>query len=483
MRHIMGWEVALAMMVLALPQARAAPGDCGAVTPQGSCSGDTLTWCEAAGTATERVEQLDCTTGVLPSGVAGVCAFIQASYGSDCASDVGQACRFVDAQGRPVITWCAGRQPACVFDDVNATSACRASVGACTPAPAGQDFAPTCVGSVLALGCQQGQPFGPDCAAVGGTCNAGQCLGVAQGTRCDARFTCAAGLECDGVTGRCVDPANRCDPTVFVPTCNQDALTVCDTASRLRAPVDCTQEIPDGGALTCGPQFTCLDDAGACAQLGAGCVGNGVGAPCDVARGVLCVAGLGCVMGLGPDGTAVERCAATGSCGRHDEDVGCLGEVATFCLGNDAVTAVEAAGFDCAALASHCVVDAVLGPVCVGAAGARCDDPVLFPGSPFQCAAGFTCARSTNRFGTCVAPVLDGGVVDGAVPPVDGGGDAGVTPPPPPDDPQPTRCGCQGTLEAGAAAWLPAALVLVWRVARRRGKQHGPAGERPTGPR
>jgi MYXO-CTERM domain-containing protein len=411
--------------MVATAPALAAPGDCGNNSLYGRCVGSVLTWCENQGTINERTATRDCAT-VFPAGTTGECALVSQSYGYDCVAPAAGRCNFVDQAQQQVYALCSGNAPGCVLNEAANTSVCTNGVGPCQAAAAGQSFAPTCVGDVLVFSCQEGQPTGTSCAALGGTCSQGACVNLPAGRDCGPTRSCAQGLTCDQVASVCRDPLDYCQPSTFTPTCSGSSLTYCDGAMGLRTSVDCFNVLGTPGNTTCGPAFHCVDDgvSGACGLLPVACYGAAAGAECSVINGVLCGTGLGCVMGLDAQGRLSEKCQPTANCAFGGTHAGCAGSVATFCVGSQTVTAVEAAGFDCAAFGSSCQVDANTAPYCQGAAGARCDDPTLFPDSPFHCGPGLLCANAGTSFGTCSLPdagVGDAGGGDDAAPSVDGG--------------------------------------------------------------
>lgn len=434
------WLVVGLVMAVVQPT-WAAVGDCGTVTAYGSCYRDVLTYCDAPGTPREQKVTLNCTTEVFPAGVAGVCTLINATYGYDCAVAQGNRCTFVDESNEVVVAYCEGTRPGCVLDPATNNSTCASGVGTCVVPEGGQSFVPTCgLNNILEIGCQETQPIGIDCAALGGTCQNGVCNNVTAGKPCDELKRCATGLTCDDHTHTCVVPADICDPQTHHSTCSDsNTLLYCDSETHLRTRFDCTTVLGETGNTSCGPEYSCVDDgtSKACGAVGSGCIGRSEGSACRVEDGIYCTDGLGCVMGLGPNGSGhVERCTTTATCAFGEPDRGCVGNMATFCVSGPTVTVKDAAAFDCTTFGSICTDDPVLGPICVGQEGARCDDVVAFPDTPFRCAAGLTCVMTSTQFGYCRVPAPDAGTrpdaavvdADGGTPVADAGGvDGGGT--------------------------------------------------------
>ena len=183
---------------------------CGDVTSLGECDGRTVRFCiEGA------LQEIDCSAYYRDVGGTGSCEFISADLGYFCALQAGDACVFADAGGSPMVELCAGTNAACVL--LAERSECRVDVGACT----GDETTGVCNGDNLLLDCIQTQPYGVDCAALGGgTCDAagtlGSCVGLGEGSGCRAgtptapALSCAGGLTCEGETadtlGTCTAP-------------------------------------------------------------------------------------------------------------------------------------------------------------------------------------------------------------------------------------------------------------------------------------
>lgn len=396
----------------------AAAETCGTVPTTGSCSGSVLSYCQDPGTSIETLVQVDCSSEVFPADISGQCVQINADYGYDCAVPEGERCIFQDDQNNVVTTFCAGTNPGCIIDENSNSSACRNNMQVCTMAAAGQTFSPVCDGDVLVTRCHEGQPVGIDCAASLGHCNAGRCTSLPAGENCDAVHLCAAGLECDALTETCIDPAQRCNPSTDSNVCNDaessPILRYCDANTGLWTEQDCSQAIDNGIDMGCGPAYNCTDNDGndCSSEVGASCTGSYEGSSCDVAQGLFCEAGLGCVSHY--NGSFFDQCQPTGECSFGDSNIGCVNNVATYCIADAQHAVVEAAGFDCSNLASQCQIDASNGePVCIGDIWAVCDDLSLHPDSPFRCAAGLVCHRELgDALGHCEEPETDGGLLD-----------------------------------------------------------------------
>ncbi|MCC7384814.1 MAG: SBBP repeat-containing protein [Deltaproteobacteria bacterium] len=390
---------------------------CGSITFAGECNGTVLRYCEGAGSPQEELVTIDCNAAAFPTGTGGVCMRIDATYGSDCAVVTGGDCAYTDAAGNLLFTFCQGPNGGCVVNGQVGAASCTADLGTCTPPAVGAVFTPVCIGDVLALDCQINQPTGYDCAAVGGACRAGQCVDLPAGATCDATFRCASNLVCDDATQTCIDPADICDPARYTDSCQGPTLLYCDVTRHRRVRVSCSTAFTPPAQTTCGAPFTCLEtrSSTACAGLEPTCVAGGVGDRCNVSAGVHCGLGLGCVLERTAGAQTIEgRCRVTASCTPGAPSVGCAGEVATYCLGNELITAQEAAGVDCASFGSRCGTRTATTPVCLGEAGDPCDDPSVIE-SPFQCAPGFTCVGGGPSFGTCQGgPAPDAGATQDA---------------------------------------------------------------------
>lgn len=427
-------------------------GPCGELTYFGVCEGTTLRFCEDRDTPFERLVEVDCATDAFPE-VQGLCVQISETYGFDCAVPENLTCGFIDGFGDPIYALCDGRNPGCVVDPGADEALCRSEVGPC----AEDGFTEVCAGDVLLVECQVNQPVGFDCGAAGGTCRGQRCEQLAEGSRCNAEdLRCATNLTCH-TNERCEDPARICDPAAVTAQCDGDRLSFCDPRSDLLETVSC-RTLVEGSNATCGPPFTCVDnsDGRDCARVGAGCAAEGVGAACDPEREVYCGPGLSCVYEV-EDEALIQRCReADATCRPRMAHAGCMGDVATSCLGFDGLVVEEPSGWDCATFGGACATDTSTSPpYCAGGPGARCDDPALYPSSPFRCRDGLACVgASEDAFGACeddgVQP--DAGVGGDASTGPDGsvGRDAG--PPGPGADERDDGCSCRATPASSTTA-------------------------------
>ena len=166
---------------------------CGDVTFQGECDGTVVRYCVED---TELVEE-DCADVAENF----TCGYISEDFGNYCVLPAGDSC-LVDL-GEGAQPWfCAGTEPGCIIG-AGGESACTENVGTCDPAV--EDAA--CVGDMLVQACLETQPFGIDCAALGGTCGEAQCSGLPVDSICaEDLLNCAEGLTCND-EGVCVEPA------------------------------------------------------------------------------------------------------------------------------------------------------------------------------------------------------------------------------------------------------------------------------------
>lgn len=450
---------------------------CGSVTYAGECLGRVLRYCEDEGTAAARLVTVNCATDLYPPGVIGDCTLIDPVYGHDCTAAPGNACAFADGQGGTYVSFCRGDRPGCVYEDGGDLQAiCAEQIGPCTPPAPGQAFVPVCTGSVLVRGCQVNQPVGFDCASLGGRCANATCVELPAGSRCDgAELLCATGLTCDPVSETCVDPNTLCDPRSFTPTCRGAILERCDPGDGVKVEVDCAAR---GREATCGPTYSCSDDgSGRCASLNLGCVTPAGSDTCDLLGQIYCGVGRSCFVTFDASRGSSGRCGqAATSCGPGQLHVGCLGNVASFCLGNQGAVVTEPAGFDCESFGGACGLEPSRGdPVCYGREGARCRDPVTDPNTPFRCEPGQRCSGGETNFGRCEPDPNtnpDAGVQGDSgvgVPDSGVGIDAGTEPPPPTSTEE--GCGCQATDPVtGERPWLVLGfLALAWVGRSRRG--------------
>src|SRR5437016_5276312 len=99
-----------------------AGGGCGAVTPQGSCTGNVVTYCDIN---LNRVITIDCPMTYTPTTI---CTQIDPTVGFRCAEAVGQNCLFID-HGTKITLHCQGMNAGCLEQSNNAR--CTASIGPC----------------------------------------------------------------------------------------------------------------------------------------------------------------------------------------------------------------------------------------------------------------------------------------------------------------------------------------------------------------
>lgn len=173
----------LTVVGLALVATPARAQDCGNVTFAGECVGTTLRYCDA-----NMLVEYDCTVEYSANST---CETFNMTYGSNCASAVGETCFYDDGAGGLEITPCQGTNAGCLENDTDAV--CTENLGACTAADNG-----TCRNGRLIVECFEFlQPHMLDCPALGGTCQTDRCADVPVGGFCDdTNAFCAAGLSC-----------------------------------------------------------------------------------------------------------------------------------------------------------------------------------------------------------------------------------------------------------------------------------------------
>jgi hypothetical protein len=176
---------------------------CGAVTLQGSCSGDVATFCYAGdlpdgGTG---VVNLNCASDYAPPNDNVTCSTIDLDYGVNCAAKAGTVCGFLDSTNQPAYALCAGGPGAgCVLGALGPV--CQTNLTPCSRLPDAGAPPPQCVGSLLQFACHIDQPIGYDCASYGGNCSNTTCINLAAGAPCDLpdagerAFFCASNLSC-----------------------------------------------------------------------------------------------------------------------------------------------------------------------------------------------------------------------------------------------------------------------------------------------
>jgi hypothetical protein len=189
---------------------------CQGVDFEGECVGTMLRFC-----FNEELLSFDCAEAFPEPGV---CRYIAADWGYDCAAAVGDACLFSDGAGGLDFAFCGGAEPGCVLSDVD--SACVEGLGTCT---AGDPNA--CVDNYLILGCNLVQPWALDCEAYGGTCGGGAspaCVGLPVGAECyGSVLQCGRDLVCDERTGTCQGTTSPCGGVTFEGMCEGTVLSYC----------------------------------------------------------------------------------------------------------------------------------------------------------------------------------------------------------------------------------------------------------------
>jgi hypothetical protein len=183
--------------VMALTDAGAADGGaCGAVTAQGSCNGNVVSYCD---TNIGQAVTYDCTMRFSTSSR---CIEIDPAFGFRCAEAVGSDC-FIDDHGTPLTLFCQGQNAGCLEKLSGVT--CTENLGPCTPGQIG-----SCQGDRLLQKCNADQPYFVDCASYGGTCSNRRCVDI------------PAGGLCDDQTLICAD-TSRCMKPVCIPLGHPDA--------------------------------------------------------------------------------------------------------------------------------------------------------------------------------------------------------------------------------------------------------------------
>ncbi len=145
----------------------AAPGDCGTLTVEGQCDGDTLTWCESGAKKT-----LVCSQGT-------TCGWNADKNYYDCMASAATGCGAVTAEGDcegAVLSWCDAGQIK-TFDCASLNQTCGWSTvnnyNDCVPPPQTGCGEVTktgaCNGDVV-IWCESGELKSVDCAALGSTC-------------------------------------------------------------------------------------------------------------------------------------------------------------------------------------------------------------------------------------------------------------------------------------------------------------------------
>jgi hypothetical protein len=163
-------------------------GPCGAVTTQGSCNGNVVTYCD---TNLNQVVTYDCTMRYTATSR---CVQIDPTLGYRCAEAAGNDCTFND-RGTSVTLFCQGNAAGCL--DSSNHEKCAENIGPCTTAETG-----SCKGNRLVFHCMENQPYLIDCASYMGTCAPQHCTNIPTGGPCSATFSCAIGLQC--VSGFCL---------------------------------------------------------------------------------------------------------------------------------------------------------------------------------------------------------------------------------------------------------------------------------------
>jgi hypothetical protein len=168
------------------------------------CEGDRLEVCASDRRGYDLVE--DCAATVLGD-TTFTCGPHTPSGELSCVSPVGGFCVGYDFDtDAPTGYRCSGTDPLCTSNDsLGQSFVCEDAGFTCTSSDEG-----TCNGDYLVGTCLSNQPYGWDCAALGGACDASSgtatCTGLPEGEGCgtvtSGELACADGLEC--VDGTCV---------------------------------------------------------------------------------------------------------------------------------------------------------------------------------------------------------------------------------------------------------------------------------------
>lgn len=197
------------------------PLRCGSeLTDEGACFGEVAAWCDepnAGGDAPDAgVTSVDCAALTLDDEAIGGRCVEPAGSGATCGVGEAAPCALPGEDGVVQLACLAGGA-------LDPSAACDLDVG-CTSGSACAATSPSCDGDRLQLACAPfGQALVVDCAALGGRCEAGACVDVAEGGRCGASLTCLDGLSCvgdEGGLGTCLPegaPVEPVDPPAEDP--------------------------------------------------------------------------------------------------------------------------------------------------------------------------------------------------------------------------------------------------------------------------
>ncbi len=282
--------------------------DCGDVTFQGECDGSLVRWCQDG-----ALEEIDCA-GFF-EGAEGTCEFFTEDFGYFCAAPEGFVCF-----GQQTAL-CGGEgESGCLVSDVASEtgSACTGFEAACTtPEDPNAEFPAYCEGDIAVFSCNVNQPTGLDCAAMGGSCDAGGCVNLQPGAGCvDGLLECANGLECVGEA----DQLGVCEGEVVDPTCDDGEMNGDEEG------IDCGGETCEA----CAAEATCDDELMNGNESAIDCGGDECDA-CD--DGATCGVASDCTSGV--CGVEDSLCAAPacddGVMNGDEEDVDCGGATCEAC--------------------------------------------------------------------------------------------------------------------------------------------------------
>ncbi len=157
----------------------------GTIPADGTCSGDTLQFCDD----TNALQEVDCVAFWLDDGACG----FRADGVADCLVVDGGGCLYNDGAGGLLFPQCETDGRACTIDPDTGGYTCSPGD------PCTTDLEGACNGSIVVQACVDGQSYGPDCTDFGGACSAGACVGVTAGNLCaSGLLECAFGLTCVG---------------------------------------------------------------------------------------------------------------------------------------------------------------------------------------------------------------------------------------------------------------------------------------------
>jgi hypothetical protein len=214
-------------------------GGCGAVTAQGMCNGNTLSYCDSA----LGLQMYDCTTHYTATTR---CIQIDQTLGNRCAEATGQPCVHNNGGGSPVQTlYCQGANAGCLEMNQDNVS-CAVNIGPCTQGQVGM-----CLDMYkLMTQCNENQPYLVDCGGYGGACASGHCMHIPLGGYCDNQlFICDQDLRC--FSNACV-PTALPNPDASVADASADASIVDASGSGGKTNSGCSCVTPNtrpNGAL------------------------------------------------------------------------------------------------------------------------------------------------------------------------------------------------------------------------------------------